>query len=620
MPGDYERAISIKEAMDRISARDFLLPAIQRNFVWSTHQICVLFDSIMRGYPINTFMMWDVTCQDIKENYRFYDFLKEYCQRFGETNSYFETRGHKNFKAVIDGQQRLTSIYVGLYGSYAYKQPRVWWPDTRNDRVLPPRKLYLNLNEPLQDEENLMLYHFRFLTESQFRSFQEKGEAHWFEVGKVLSLPEVDSVDKIPFKATMPYLKNHGLDSSEFAMETLTRLYYAMRKEKLIHYYNETSQQIDHVLDIFIRTNSGGTSLSFSDLLMSIAVANWRGNAREDLDNLVQRVWQDSEMGFSVNRDWILKTCLMLIDEDVRFRVKNFGAKQVEIIEQQWADISECIIESFMLIRMLGLKDQSLRAKNAVIPIAYYLYYNSFHDKPLFKTINNLAYHREDRLEIGRWLHMAILKGVFSGQADGMLSKMRKIIKSNIGTGLFPLKQIIDEYKGTTKDLRFDDEYISNLLGIQHGDSRCRSVLSLLFPEVNENQLLHIDHLHPKSWFTQDALNKQDFLAGDEELMQFYANPAHWNSIPNLHLLNSSQNCSKNDTSLVDWIADAGNGFRAEDLLIDSSVSLEFNQFKNFYENRYIVLKERLRSKLFITEESLAEEESIDIDSEDNDE
>jgi uncharacterized protein with ParB-like and HNH nuclease domain len=607
MAGDYEKAISIKEAMDRIVARDLLLPAIQRNFVWSPHQICALFDSLMRGYPINTFMMWDITSQSIKENYRFYDFLKEFCQRFAETNSHFETRGHKHFKAVIDGQQRLTSIYIGLNGTYAYKQPRVWWPTVRNDNVLPPRRLYIDLMQPVQDEESLMLYNFRFLTAAQYKQSEVKSDCHWYEVGRILTEPEVSGLDKIPFQVALPYLRKHGLDANEFAMETLTSLYVKFRMERLIHYYNETSQDIDHVLDIFIRTNSGGTPLAFSDLLMSIAVANWQGDARKDIDELAKGIWQDPDMGFSIDQDWILKACLMLTGADVRFRVKNFGSSQVEVIESQWPAICQCITETFKLIRLLGLKDQSLRAKNAVIPITYYLYRKTFKGQPLFKTINNLAYNREERLEIGRWLHMSLLKGVFGGQADGMLTKLRKILDANIGADLFPLTQIINAYKGTNKDLRFDQEYISNLLQIQHGDSRCRSVLSLIFPEVNENQILHIDHLHPKSAFTGENLKKLEFLQSSPDLMGFYRNPAHWNAIPNLHLLNSSQNCSKNDMDLQSWLSDSSNGFRREDLLLDPSVSLEFSQFQAFYSARYEAMRKRLCSRLFVSEESLAD-------------
>ncbi|HBU3586459.1 TPA: DUF262 domain-containing protein, partial [Klebsiella pneumoniae] len=106
MAGQYEKAITIKQAIDSINLRHYLLPAIQRKFVWSYGQICLLFDSIMRDYPINSFMMWDISSISIKNDYKFYEFLKEYCQRFNEENPYVPTNaGFHDFKAVIDGQQ-----------------------------------------------------------------------------------------------------------------------------------------------------------------------------------------------------------------------------------------------------------------------------------------------------------------------------------------------------------------------------------------------------------------------------------------------------------------------------------------------------------------------------------
>ncbi len=104
MSGKYEEAISIKKAMDSINSNNYLLPAIQRKFVWSSQQICVLFDSIMRGYPINTFLMWDIKNDHIKNDYKFYEFLKLYCQRFNEENVHKPTTASfPDFKAIIDG-------------------------------------------------------------------------------------------------------------------------------------------------------------------------------------------------------------------------------------------------------------------------------------------------------------------------------------------------------------------------------------------------------------------------------------------------------------------------------------------------------------------------------------
>ncbi len=108
---------TIKTAMDNIASNNFVLPAIQRKFVWSPEQIEMLFDSIMRDYPINGFMLWRVEDADIRKTQQFYGFLQNYCEHFHETNPDFASEAKQDFFAVIDGQQRLTSLYIGLFGT-----------------------------------------------------------------------------------------------------------------------------------------------------------------------------------------------------------------------------------------------------------------------------------------------------------------------------------------------------------------------------------------------------------------------------------------------------------------------------------------------------------------------
>ncbi|VDA16180.1 hypothetical protein BANRA_05084 [Klebsiella pneumoniae] len=209
MAGQYEKAITIKQAIDSINLRHYLLPAIQRKFVWSYRQICLLFDSIMRDYPINSFMMWDIRSASIKNDYKFYEFLKEYCQRFNEENPYVPTNaGFHDFKAVIDGQQRLTSLYIGLCGTYAYKKPREWWPSAQDDRILPPRKLYVDLTAPLDsDDEPMMKYNFRFLTDKEYTDSLTDNKHHWFCLHEIFKYEQIDSPDDILFKVVVPELE-----------------------------------------------------------------------------------------------------------------------------------------------------------------------------------------------------------------------------------------------------------------------------------------------------------------------------------------------------------------------------------------------------------------------------
>lgn len=75
-------SICIKDAMNNIASNNYLLPAIQRKFVWEREQIETLFDSIMRNYPINSLMLWKITDKKIKQEYTFYQFIQNFAQRF----------------------------------------------------------------------------------------------------------------------------------------------------------------------------------------------------------------------------------------------------------------------------------------------------------------------------------------------------------------------------------------------------------------------------------------------------------------------------------------------------------------------------------------------------------
>ena len=617
MAGQYEKAITIKQAIDSINLRHYLLPAIQRKFVWSSSQICLLFDSIMRDYPINSFMMWDIRSASIKNDYKFYEFLKEYCQRFNEENPCVATNaGFHDFKAVIDGQQRLTSLYIGLCGTYAYKKPRVWWPSAQDDRILPPRKLYVDLTAPLKSDDELMMkYNFRFLTEKQYADSLTDNKHHWFCLHEIFKYEQHDSPDDILFNVVEPELEKRGLISSEFSRKTLLRLYTKIRTENLIHYFNESSQDIDHVLDVFIRTNSGGTKLEFSDLLMSIAVAHWQGDFRRELDELTKNIYQNNEMGFYIERDWFLKTSLMLIDSDVRFKVKNFTSEEVGKIQQQWSEIKSCIKETFILIRRFGINPQSLISKNAVIPVVYWLYKKQTSGHSLYTTINLLNKNHNERSVISQWFYMVLLKGIFGSQADALLTSIRDVMKNSLSDIHFPLEKIIDRYKGSNKDLRFDDEYIESLLNIRYGEGRCRALLHLLFPEMNPTEVFHIDHLHPRNHFSKKYLEKLDYIANSPEKLSFYENPEYWDTIPNLHLLNHSQNISKQDTSLKQWLSQPSNNYSPSMLLV-SDENIEFSRFPEFYNERRNALKQRLLSRVFLTTKIDSSPSTMDTDEE----
>ena len=223
----FQAPISVSDAISRISERKFLLPAIQREFVWGPKKIEWLFDSLLQGYPFGSFLLWEVRDAETKSQFRYYEFLREFRERFRTHNPEFNAQGHYDFGAVLDGQQRLTALYIGLKGTYAYKLPRVWWED--NEYSLPTRRLYLNLGGPAaegdDEEEPGRRYDFRFLTDAEYQAQADP----WFRVGDILDVAEAFPFNKM--------LNDKGYQKSEFATNALSTLHSVIHIHRPINYY-----------------------------------------------------------------------------------------------------------------------------------------------------------------------------------------------------------------------------------------------------------------------------------------------------------------------------------------------------------------------------------------------
>ena len=158
----------------------------------------------------------------------------------------------------------------------------------------------------------------------------------------------------------------------------------------MINYFLEKEQDLHKALNIFIRVNSGGKPLDFSDLIMSIAIANWeKKDAREEIHGLVDKVQQ---AGFSISKDFVFKTYLYLYSRDISFKVTNFSKDNAHNFEEDWETIRDAILATFELIRSFGYNDFTLTSKNAVIPIIYYLYHRG-----IYRTCGTAIRFKKDR-------------------------------------------------------------------------------------------------------------------------------------------------------------------------------------------------------------------------------
>lgn len=528
----FVEPITIKEAIDQIHKKVYLLPAIQREFVWDTYQIERLFDSLMRDYPINSFLFWTVDKENTK-NYQFYEFLREYHERDNRHNPKANLNGTGDIIAILDGQQRLTSLYLGLKGTYSYKLARKRW---ENNESFPKRKLYLNLLLPSKNEE--FEYDFRFLTEDEGQERDEN--TFWFSVGEILNLFELHQINE--------YLIENGLLSkgdtnSKFANKTLFKLWKAVHETKSINFFLEKDESLDKVLNIFIRVNSGGTQLSYSDLLLSIASAQWKElDAREEITSFVDEINSIGD-GFSIDKDFILKNCLVLGNfSEIAFKVDNFNQENMLAIEKNWDNITKSIKLSFILLKGFGYNRDTLTSNNAVIPISYFI--NKIGNPDNFTESDK---YKNERAEILKWLVIVLLKRVFSGQPDNVLRPIRETIRTSKNG--FSFTEIADKLKGTSKSLSFDEDDLHNLLFYQYGQSYTYSILALLYPTLDFRNKFHQDHIFPKKQFTRKKLLKAGIP--DDEIVFYLEN---YNCIANLQLLEGIPNQEKSGTDFKEWL------------------------------------------------------------------
>lgn len=566
---------TIKEAIENIHKKMYLLPAIQREFVWKPEQIEKLFDSLMRDYPISTFLFWEVD-RSKAENYQFYEFVRDYHERDNKHNPKANVNGDSSIVAILDGQQRLTSLYIGLKGSYAYKLPRKRWD---NDDAFPKRRLCVNIASGSEDDDTE--FDFKFLTDEESR--RKNNSECWFVVGNILNFKETYEVND--------YIINHVDRNNDvqfkFANRTLFKLYDAVNNAKSINFFLEKGESLDKVLNIFIRVNSGGTQLSYSDLLLSIATAQWNEkDAREEITNFVDEINGVGD-GYGFNKDFVLKSCLVVGGfKEIAFKVDNFNKKNMLEIERQWESISESIKAAVVLVSNIGYHRDTLTSSNAIIPIANYI-------KQIGCPVNfsEASRFEKDRQLIFKWLAIVLLKRVFGGQPDNVLRTIRDSITKNASG--FPFDSISKNLSKVHKSISFDNDDIVNLLYLEYGKPYTYSALSLIYQSLDFRNKFHQDHIFPKKYFTVSRLKKHGIKSSD---IEYYME--NFNRIGNLQLLKGIPNQEKSSKHFKEWLKEKfptkdKRGTYLETHYIPN-VDFSFENFKEFIEER-----EQLLTKAF---------------------
>lgn len=577
---EYQKK-NVKEVMEQISNNEIYLPAIQRKFVWDPEQIEKLFDSIMRGYPIGTFLFWDVT-GEAKDNYTFYKFIQEYHERDRAWNDQAPDPALNRFTGVLDGQQRLNSMYVALQGSYAYRRK---YRRIEDDNAYPKRLFYINLfYQSVEEDENGINYEFSFLTEEEAQLVDDNH--YWFLVKGVLRWSDLIPVNDVIRKASENY-PHYSQAFIQRGLPVLTLLWQRLHRDNVINYFPVRDQELDKILDIFVRINSAGIQLEKTDLLFSSIVAHWN-EGRAHIEATIKTLNSKGNR-FAFDNDFVMRSCLVLSDLPIGLKAKSFKRENINRIKTNWPEIRNALETMVDLLLEWGFCAETLPTFNAVIPIAYFA----------FKGGN--VETSKDALR--QYLVRALLKQIFSSKTDSVLGALCEQLRMAQGeaeqkkyvlkNNPFDLSDMLKVKLPEDRTLVVNDDDIERFLGEKKGPYTF-TILSLLYPHLRfDLAQFHQDHIHPMSKFTTATLKK--FELSEDKIKKWQEDR---DRLPNLQLMEGATNKKKNDMLFKDWICTEANNnnrdYFMERNYIPLNIDLAFRNFEAFFTAR----KELLRAKL----------------------
>ena len=566
---------TIEAIMTEIKKGIMYLPAIQRKYVWGDSQITRLMDSIMRGYPIGTFLFWKVHKETVNDKeYSMYEFIQDYHDRKNYKNSHagWPILGGSEdgtITAVLDGQQRLTSLYIALQGSMSRKLPKKRW---KNDDAFPKKQLYFNLHSEKTDDKDIS-YEFGFLTEEE--AAKNKNNELWYLVKDIL---RCSTKEELKTKVII----SKGWETDKVASDNIYLLYKRLVRDKIINYFEVEGDSIDSVLDIFVRVNSGGTVLSKSDLLFSTIVSHW-DKAREEIDKLLAEINEKGE-GFNFSNDFIIRTCLYLLDKSLALKVETFKKDSVLKIRENWEAIQKAIKDTVDLLNEFGFNSENIISYLAVSPMIYYRYKRGEFDP-------------ESKPELRKYIVIAQVKQIFGAASNSALASIREALK-DAPTKSFSMDNLNAIRFTGDRSLRYTAEEIDSMFDTYEFGAYTFMLLSLLYPNLKYSQKgFHQDHMHPYSGFEESKIKglmlPDGTVIGDDTKEEWRRRR---NTLANLQLLEGRENESKKATPLVDWLKVTGN--RENTKYLPEDVSCELANFEEFMEKRQELMSKKLKEIL----------------------
>jgi hypothetical protein len=550
--------------MDRISIRALVrainqpdgdggglwLPNIQRPFVWSQDQIARLFDSIMRGYPINTVMFWKTTSAIAHRSFAITWKSEMDLSPLRHTGNSLR----KYF--VLDGQQRIQAFAIALKGTYDNAH---FCFDVSSDPTQTP-------------EEEEMKFQFAFKEDYAWPWIKVSEISSWNNPAKRRSgLQKYSPIEILP-------------DELDRMAENVHLLFERLGDDAVVRVMELDSTDADaaiqytedDVLEIFIRANSGGTTLAKSDLLFSLLTSKW-DEAEILIDDLLESVNAGT---YNFSRDFVLKLALVLLGEKAAYKVQKFRKPGVrEQMEDAWPRIVTAfqVVRDFVQQHTYMRDDSSLPSNLLLIPFIFQRF--EFPRAWETMTADPIASR-----EFALFLSRASLAGTFAGAKDNLIDALVDEIRSKEGVFDAPSLERVISANGQSvlaKEAR--------LLRANYGTPLINVVLSMLYPDPTNYSPAYSGHLP-----TVDHIFPQALLKKVKTDKKARYSKADRNVLANCMLLTASENQSKGAELPSEYLARQSDEFLQRHLIPTNRKLWEMEQYDRFVEARWKLIKNQM--------------------------
>ncbi len=426
----------------------------------------------MKNYPIQTFLFWK-TRDAIKAR----EFMVD-VEEDPDLSDYYDPKMSEQGQMktlVLDGQQRLQSLFSAFDGSFA------------------GRDVYIDITGGVKEIEEGRTYDIQLTNISL--------SLPWFKIRSLLHdrRNAEDIADDVNAQLTKSITGEADADKIQRerrVRRNVGQLVSLLREDKYIWIEELDGMASDAwpyetVLNIFIRVNSGGTKLDPADLVFAAMKESW-SEIEQNVETAVDNLNKSGRLGFE--KSFVLKAILLASGKGVTLSPEKFlgsvGDANLKDLENNWSSASQAFdeVRDFIYNELKVYSDKVIRSYNAFIPIYEYLFLNP---KP----------PPEERERLESYYYRSQLFNWYTARTDQLLEAIHSILATNASTKTFPLNEIRKYFAGQGKESVLTTGHLLAprlrfiLLNMLYVNQMGHSPFDVAF-KGNEP---HIDHIFPKS-------------------------------------------------------------------------------------------------------------------------